>query len=228
MSSPSPYALMVPALDARLDRYTPATKCCWKLSLTAGVKAICVFMGLNAIYFFVTSAARWGKPCYHWYDHWATCITFFAAHTCRVAMLVVPVKAASGDAQSLNLFKYLLLVLVVVCLLDIFLVVFEVFDVCSSQYVLDYHLEKCRQEKLTTEQCDARNLSEGMCELVSDVYDIGIGLVAAALFSYFMFIVHCRQKEALEEARRGLASGGADAPTAQPQPAAVEPPSSDQ
>ena len=65
MSSPSPYALMVPALDARLDRYTPATKCCWKLSLTAGVKAICVFMGLNAIlYFFVTSAARWGKPCY--------------------------------------------------------------------------------------------------------------------------------------------------------------------
>ena len=33
---------------------------------------------------------------------------------------------------------------------------------------------------------------------------------AAALFWYFMFIVHCRQKEALEEARRGLASGGAD------------------
>ena len=141
-------------------------------------------------------------------------------------MLVVPVKAASGDAQSLNLFKYLLLVLVVVCLLDIFLVVFEVFDVCSSQYVLDYHLEKCRQEKLMTEQCDARNL--GLCELVSDVYDIGIGLVAAALFPYFMFIVHCRQKEALEEARRGLASGGTDAPAAQPQPAAVEPPSSDQ
>ena len=26
----------------------------------------------------------------------------------------------------------------------------------------------------------------------------------AALFWYFMFIVHCRQKEALEEARRGL------------------------
>ena len=63
--------------------------CC---SPRAATIVICILLVLAVIYnLFVNTYMRWGKPCYIWWEHWATSVTFFVGLIARLCIFPVAV-----------------------------------------------------------------------------------------------------------------------------------------
>jgi hypothetical protein len=123
------------------QRFGSATKlsCCGKeIELRLGCQIIAVLVVLDAIMKFGTTFARWGAPCFHWESYAATVLTFVSAHIVRCVGLGVGVWVVLSLRGGKNvekatgvLFQYLV-ALAAVCILDLFVCLFEVHDVCHS------------------------------------------------------------------------------------------------
>jgi hypothetical protein len=100
------------------------------------VTIICVLLILSNINYFMTLPFRWGKPCFFWWEHWATIVTFVSTTAIRVAVLPLAVLALldhqKKGTQWLQILFHAMLGLSAVFALDAFLCVFEVNEVCES------------------------------------------------------------------------------------------------
>lgn len=164
----SPYS----ALEEGLTRTAPAKTCCrGKCSLSSGVVSISVLMVLFSLNFLITSFVRSGAPCYHWWKHWATFVTFVVAHVTRVCMLALGCLAvvalrkdpkSEQSARAATALFYLTTTIVAVGFCDVFLVVFEVSEVCNSQEMKEW--VGCKNLMCnTTKAWNACCLSEDAC-----------------------------------------------------------------
>lgn len=108
-----------------------------------GVQVIAVLVILSVINHTLTSIARTGAPCYYWWKHWATTVTFAAGHAVRLFALPHAVcgllGARKGDARGVRLLFWCLLALAACCVLDVVLCVFEVNAVCTSQELIEWN-----------------------------------------------------------------------------------------
>eukprot|EP01050_Picozoa_sp_SAG11_P002075 SAG11_NODE_100_length_16863_cov_12.374911_17_plen_87_part_00 len=61
--------------DSFTNALGPKEKClCCKQK--DAVITMCVLLVLSILYHFgVNVGMRWGKPCFHWWEHWATTVT---------------------------------------------------------------------------------------------------------------------------------------------------------
>jgi hypothetical protein len=141
------------------ERLGTSEKCCGRrVSLGVGVQIIAVLALASILNHTLTSIARTGAPCYYWWKHWATTVTFAAGHAIR--LLVVPhavcglVGARKGEERGPRLFFFCLLGLAGCCALDVVLCVFEVSEVCSSAELIEWN--RCSHEWGTNQyQCTA-------------------------------------------------------------------------
>lgn len=62
---------------------------------------------------------------------------------------------------------------------------------CHSVSIRDFRLQKCAAAKppLLGEACTKSHLSDDTCELISDVYDIGLGFLTTIALGYFAFVI---------------------------------------
>lgn len=112
------------------------------------VQVIAVLVILSVINHTLTSIARTGAPCYFWWKHWATTLTFATGHAVRLFALPHAVcgilGARKADTKGLRLFFWCLLALAGCCVLDVVLCVFEVNAVCNSQELIEWN--RCAHE----------------------------------------------------------------------------------
>lgn len=94
--------------------------------------------------FYLQTYARWGAPCFIWWKHISTTITFILGNLTRLIGIPVGVYSLiSIKKQNDNgiriLFHYLL-VLTMICMMDLILCLFEVHDVCNSDEMINWHI----------------------------------------------------------------------------------------
>lgn len=116
----------------------PRAKCLFCTQKTA-VTIMCSLLILSVVYHFgVNVMLRWGKPCFIWWEHWATVVTFGVGAIARLAVLPLAVlalldtKKPVAETKFLRLLFHALLVLAALQLLDVLLCIFEVNEVCES------------------------------------------------------------------------------------------------
>lgn len=118
---------------------------CW--TPRKAVQVFCVLVILACLNYFGTLPFRWGKPCFIWWEHAATTITFVGATAVRIVLLPVAVLAVldlnNSDAAGtkwLRVLFHCMLVLAVILALDAFLCIAEVNSVCESEAMRQYQL----------------------------------------------------------------------------------------
>ena len=79
------------------DQFTglmkPKDKCLFCKQKTA-VTVMCSLLILSVFYhFLVNIGLRWGKPCFIWWEHWATVVTFVVGVVARLAIFPLAVLA---------------------------------------------------------------------------------------------------------------------------------------
>jgi hypothetical protein len=116
--------------------------CC---SQRTSVTSICVIMVVMALWHFTMGVyARWGKPCFMWWDHWATSVTFVVGFASRLVILpiaaltLVEIKNGASGVKYLRVFFQALLVFAVLLAADVVLCIFEVNEVCESPAMDQY------------------------------------------------------------------------------------------
>ena len=121
-----------------------AETCCRCLTLKSGVQVCAILVILNALMHFQTSFARTGAPCYYWWKHWATTVTFVMGHAARLIMIPFAVigliGARKGQDAGPRMFFFALLALAACGALDLVLCIFEVHQVCASQELHDWNI----------------------------------------------------------------------------------------
>lgn len=103
------------------------------------VITMCSLLIFSCVYHFgINVGARWGKPCFIWWEHWATIVTFVIGCAARLAVLplaslaLLDTKKPVGETKFLRPLFHALLALAVLQMLDVVLCIFEVNEVCTS------------------------------------------------------------------------------------------------
>ena len=122
---------------------------CW--TPRKAVQVFCVLVILACLNYFGTVPFRWGKPCFIWWEHAATSITFVVGTAVRVVLLPVAVLALldlkNSDAAGtkwLRVLFHCMLALAVILALDAFLCIAEVNSVCESDAMRQF--QECATE----------------------------------------------------------------------------------
>ena len=91
---------------------------------------------LDALVKFISTMQRWGAPCFHWWSYMATIITFVVGHSVRLVGIPIGIwcllSIRKGDDKGPQVLFHFLLALGFACVLDLFLCLFEVHDVCNG------------------------------------------------------------------------------------------------
>eukprot|EP01048_Picozoa_sp_COSAG05_P022465 COSAG05_NODE_4505_length_1486_cov_1.337419_2_plen_240_part_01 len=118
--------------------------CC---SQRTTVTVICALLVLASLWHFGMNVyARWGKPCFIWWEHWATCVTFVVGFVARLIILpiavltLVELKNGSDGVKYLGVLFKALLGFAALLAFDVILCIFEVNEVCESP-AMDQYLE---------------------------------------------------------------------------------------
>ena len=105
-------------------------------------QVISVVVVLDAVFKFMGTMGRWGAPCYHWWNYAATIITFVTAHLARLIGMPVGVwcllSIRKGEDKGVQVLFHFLLGLIAVLLMDLFVCLFEVHDVCNGPELRGY------------------------------------------------------------------------------------------
>lgn len=102
----------------------------------------------NAFLFFIQTFYRWGAPCFLWWYNVSTTLTFVIGHSTRFIGIIVGIYSFLKIRNekiigSKVLFNYLILLSLII-ILDLFLCLFEVHDVCNSYEIKEWN--KCSHE----------------------------------------------------------------------------------
>ena len=117
-------------------------KICFCLPPKVAVQIICVTVVLNAMLYIMGTYARWGAPCYHWWNYIATILTFVTGHAIRFIGIPCGIwcllSIRKGDDMGPRVLFHFLCVLGFVCALDLFDCLCEVHDVCTGKELSGY------------------------------------------------------------------------------------------
>jgi hypothetical protein len=130
---------MEDAFDKKIG-HAEGNICCCKPKLACQI--ISVLIVLEALFKFMGTSARWGAPCFHWWNYVATIITFVTGHALRAIAIPCGVwcllSIRKGDDKGPQILFHFLCALAAVCALDLFVCVFEVHDVCTGAELREY------------------------------------------------------------------------------------------
>jgi hypothetical protein len=106
-------------------------------------QVISVLIILDSFLFFVQTFFRWGAPCFLWWNHVSTTITFLIGHTTRIISLPISIFAIKSikkeQIDGISYLFYYLLVASFLSLLDLGFSSIEVHDVCHSDEIKEWN-----------------------------------------------------------------------------------------
>jgi len=177
------------SFDAR-----PVSGCCclWcRCSPRRGIQWTIGVMTFECVFHIVISVAR---PLWEWTSTATTIFAFVLQDACRAVLLIVMVlccralnKPAADAIPILRTFFRTLVVLFGLECFEMFLKFFEVHSVCDAPEVW-----AARAKRMNA--TGNPGMSETMCEIVSDLYDFGWGIVTLAILATAAKIVHAHSR----------------------------------
>lgn len=203
-------------VDASFGRFAPVEHCCClclRCTPKCGIKwALGVFI-VEATWHIAISVLR---PLWEWTSTGLTIFAFILQDVCRLVLISISISAWRGlnrgrdGAYHLRILLRGLAILLLMEVVEMALKFGEVHAVCNAPEVYEAHLRRAIKYNLTTYNATR---AEHWCEIVSDVYDFGWGLVALLLLLYVLRIVHSYL--------RGLSGAPSDGGRAKTTPAAT-------
>ena len=125
--------------------YSKNVLCC-NTELFSQITSILII--LDACIFFIQTFFRWGAPCFLWWNYISTTITFLLGHGIRFIGIPISIYSFKSirrkDIRGSKIFFYYLLFASFISLLDIFLSLLEVHNVCNSNEI--YLWNECSHE----------------------------------------------------------------------------------
>ena len=142
---------------------TSKLACCGKeISLRLGCQIIAVAVVVDALMKFGSTFARWGAPCFHWQAYIATVVTFLGGHLVRLVGLplgvwvILSLKKGENVEKATSFLFHFLLALAAVCVIDLFVCLFEVHDVCGGPVLASWN-ECSHAWGIQAHVCEAKN-----------------------------------------------------------------------
>ena len=130
--------------SAFTDKLGTSEKCLCCSQRTT-VTIICSLLVLTSVWHFGMNVyGRWGKPCFIWWEHWATSVTFVVGCASRLVILPIAVltllelKNGASGVKYLRVLFQALLVFAGLLAADVLLCIFEVNEVCESPAMDQY------------------------------------------------------------------------------------------
>lgn len=180
------------AVDAVLQKRKPATRCCCCCKPLCGIRwALGIFIW-EAVFHIAISMAR---PLWEWSTTALTIFAFVLQDLCRFVLLVLSILACRGLHRGLagaaplrNLLRGLA-VLFMLEMVEMALKFGEVHVVCNAPEVRAAHLARAKKYNLTGFNMTT-GADDGWCEVFSDAYDFGWGVITLLVLLYVMYVVH--------------------------------------